>query len=438
MKSIFKILPAALMGTCLAFGFTSCSDDETTDNTSSTQLTANEQLLQEVLAQNVAGTINPTYTALADSCDLLFEKLKEMKAASRNNAVTDAMVAEACEIFLDARANYELSEAFLLGAADHFGIDPHIDSWPLDLNQLNNLLTSPKMLNPLDFENGDQEAEDAAISNTTATLGNNLYGFHGIEFILFRDGAPRRGAELNANAYDTWNQDGNDFTSVNGYSELVYATAVAGDLRNSVFQMELSWNHSASDAHRSVLDRFEMNYSMDSGWSYGDNMVNAGSAQSSYASVKSAVAAVLVGGKGALGICDEVGNTKINNPFSGADPAYIESPYSHESKTDFCNNIRSIENVWMGGRPETRNADKSFHAYFERYNPEINTRVETAIANAKAKIMAINGDGAFVDYINAGPANVDGGRSGQEAIDACAELSAALTAANNFINSNRQ
>ena len=438
MYKFLRFLPAAVIGAGFALSFASCSDDETISGDSAITLTANEQMLQQILAQDVSATINPTYSALADSCDLLFETLKDMKSASRQNAVTDQMVADACEIFLAARANYELSEAFLLGAADHFGIDPHIDSWPLDLNQLNNLLTSPKMLSPLDFEDGDLDAEDAAISNTSATLGNNLYGFHGIEFILFRDGAPRRGAELNANAYDTWNKDGNNFTTVTGYSELVYATAVAGDLRNSVFQMELSWNHDANDGHKEVLDRFEINYSMDSGWSYGENMEKAGNAQSSYRSVKDAVAAILIGGKGALGICDEVGNTKINNPFSGADPAYIESPYSHQSKTDFCNNIRSIENIWKGGRPEVRDESRSFHAYFERYAPEINTQVETAIENAKAKIMAINGDGAFVDYIQNGPAAIDGGASGQAAIDACSELSAALTAANNFISSNQQ
>ena len=68
-----------------------------------------------------------------------------------------------------ARANYEKSEAFLMGAAADFSIDPHIDSWPLDLDQLWTLLSSPNMVNKLDGEDGPEYA------NTN--LGQNLLGF---------------------------------------------------------------------------------------------------------------------------------------------------------------------------------------------------------------------------------------------------------------------
>ena len=50
----------------------------------------------------------------------------------------------------------------------------------------------------------------------------SLLGFHGIEYILFEDGSPK---------------------SVSKISDLhlTYAVAVAGDLRNRCWQLELSW-----------------------------------------------------------------------------------------------------------------------------------------------------------------------------------------------------
>ena len=73
-------------------------------------------------------------------------------------------------------------------------------------------------------------------------LGQTLLGFHGIEFILFRDGQPRKASELNANGHDSWNRNGLDFTQLSGDYELTFAKAVAGDLRNSVYRLECCWN----------------------------------------------------------------------------------------------------------------------------------------------------------------------------------------------------
>ena len=77
-------------------------------------------------------TIYPTYSALADKTEALNEALAALKASK-----TDANVKAAADIFLAARACWEQSEAFLYGAASDFGIDPHIDSWPLDEDAFN-------------------------------------------------------------------------------------------------------------------------------------------------------------------------------------------------------------------------------------------------------------------------------------------------------------
>lgn len=400
MKKIFKYAMLFAMACSLTTAMTSCSSND--DDTPQTgQLSEGDKYLQKVLAANVDNTINPTYKALADGCEKLNNELEALTPGS----ITQQQVDNVCKTFLEARANYESSEAFLLGAASHFLIDPHIDSWPLGLNELYNYLKADHK-----YKITDQ----------------SILGFHGIEFILFRDGKPRKAAELNS--HDSYNQDGIDFTIFSGTQELDYAKAVAEDLRNSVYRLECSWDENANKEHVKVLDELETVYKTDKGFSYGYEMKNAGDpTKSTYNTVKLAVSSVLTGDNSAGGIADEVGNTKINNPFSGKDESYIESPYSYNSLTDFQNNIHSIENVWFGG-VEGKRGEYSFHNYFKKYDAKVGQRVETAISDALKQIAAIKYP--FVKNIKDPQC--------KNAIKACQELNDALAAASDFVGKNNK
>lgn len=396
--------------------FTSCSDDDDESDHSSTTLSEGDQYLQKVLAANVDNTINPTYAAMATAANDLYTQVQEIHAASKTQTVTQDMVDRACELWKEARQRYEKSEAFLMGAAADYDIDPHIDTWPLDLTTLYNTLGNDALIKSYDTDDKDANAAKA-----NSDLGPTVLGFHGIEFILFRDGQPRKASELNG--YDSYNQDGLDFTKFSGEYELIFAEAVAGDLRNSIYRLEVCWNENAPQEHFDVLEALEWNTKMsNSDQSYGQNMKSAGLAGSLYRSIKSACSAVIAGDGGAVGISDEVGMTKISLPYTGADVHYIESPYAYNSLTDFWDNIQSIANVWYGGVEENR-SQYSFDGYFKKYNPTIATNVENAITNAQAAIKAI--PSPFVlNYTSP---------KCQEAIDACKQLSDALNAANDYI-----
>lgn len=416
MKTYFNLLGLVVIALTTLFSMSSCNknnDDPINEN----ELSAGDKLLQQVLVQNVDGTINPTYKALAADCSNLYDEMKVIRSAAATKSVTQDMVNLACTSWKKARANYELSEAFLMGAAADFSIDPHIDSWPLDLDQLWTLLSSTNMVNKLDGDDGPEYA------NTN--LGQNLLGFHGVEFILFRDGSPRPASEFNG--HDSYNKDGLDFTSFSGEYEMVYALAVCGDLRNSCYRLETSWNENAPATHFSVMSDLEWSTTLTSGNSYGKNMKASGEAGSTYSSVRNAASAVLVGDGGAAGIADEVGNVKIGNPFTGKDINYIESPYSYNSLTDFYDNIESIRNIWMGGSLENRVSGISFSAYFAKYNTAIGQRVEKAMDNAQSAINAI--PKPFVKNYTSSQCTA--------AMSACTELVNALNAANDYIQSSK-
>lgn len=377
MKSFFKNAAMFMAMAALTVGAVSCSDDnDTTAGSDDSQAAA-------IAEQFVDHTVAPTYGALAAKAEQLATELAALKANPN-----DAGLRQACETFLAAREEWEKSEAFLFGAAGDFGVDPHIDSWPLDIDAFNTLMNSPEMLASLDSEDGDAVAGDR--------LGNALLGFHGIEYILFADGQPKSASAITANQW-------------------TYVAAVAGDLRNRCYQLEVGWiGDDAPASHIAKLDDLEMQYTVAGGdLSYGDNMKAAGQAGSTYATRKAALMAIV---QGCIDIADEVGTSKIGAAHSGEDPTYIESPYSQKSIIDFHNNIVSIQNAYLGGVEGQRDEANSLHHYMHNLNAALDNEVMEAIDNALAKIDAM--PAPFVNNI--------GAAANGEAMEACAALSEVL------------
>lgn len=384
---ISKIIKTSAMVAIVfaTLNFVSCKPDD--DNT------VDEAQAAAVAEQFVDYTVSPTYSALAAKAEQLADQLATLKANPTNSGMQ-----EACETFLAARERWEMSEAFLFGAAGDFGIDPHIDSWPLDEDAFNTLMNSPAMIEALDREDGDAVAGDH--------LGNALLGFHGIEYILFENGHPKDVSKITANQW-------------------IYVSAVAGDLRNRCYQLEVGWiGDKAPKSHIEKLDDLEIAYTVaGSNNSYGDNMKNAGKAGSTYASRAAALMAIL---QGCSDIADEVGSSKIYSAWHGEDITYIESPYSQKSIIDFHNNIVSIRNAYMGGVEGKRDESKSMHNYVNKINASLDARVLNAIENALAKIDAM--PAPFVLHFS--------DAANGEAVEACSALSDVLGEAIDAIRNN--
>ena len=348
MKRTIKTkLLIALLG-LLAMSVTSCGKDDVVEE-------KNKETKEAIVKQYLNQTVYPTYGNLATEAQNLVDRLEALKENK-----TQANLDQATVNFLEARKWWEKSEAFLFGAASDFGIDQHIDSWPLDEDAFNNLMASPNMIEMLA---GD---EDGTVAGEQ--LGNALLGFHGIEYILFRDGQPR---------------DVNEVTD----DMLTYVVAVSRDLRNRCFQLEVSWNENAPAEHAELMEELELNTTVNGGSnSYGANMLLAGQAGSTYATFTNALQAIA---DGCIDIADEVGTSKIGKPHTGEDPHYVESPYSQKSIIDFYDNVISIQNAYMGGIISNRDEDRSLHAYIASGNAALDTKAVNAINNALEKINAM-------------------------------------------------
>ena len=337
--------------TAAALCFTACNNHNKIDPEDN-----NDALFTEIAEQFVNGTVIPTYKSLATETENLVENLETFRANK-----SQANLEKACSTFLTARAWWEKSEAFLFGAATDFGIDPHIDSWPLDLTALQNALSNEKQVAAMDAEDGDVYAGEQ--------LGNAVLGFHGIEYILFENGKARTASTISD-------------------LDLIYAIAVAGDLRNKTWELEVAWaGDEAPAAHiERVEDELELNTTLANGNYYGENFLSAGKAGSLYASLTAAMDQILAG---ASDIVVEVGTSKIGKPYSGEDETYIESPYSQKSITDFYDNIISVQNAYMGGLEGARKESASLHKYFSENAPAEDAKMVAAINDALSKINSM-------------------------------------------------
>lgn len=425
MRKFFNYTMAFLAAGIIATGFSACSSSDDTESGVEQQLGETEEAyLQKVLEAYTDKTVVPTYQSMAVNATTFYNDMKTLRDAVAAGTATQAMVDKACDSWKLTRADYEKSEAFLLGAASDYNVDPHIDTWPVDLQSLWSILMSPNELNKYI---GGTDTENIAAASTD--LGQSLAGFHSVEFLLFRDGAPRKVAVFNS-GYDDYNDQAN-FTTVSTSDELKYAVTVAGDLMRAIYLLEVTWSGGTAD-HKALLEELENPTTMpSSSQTYGENMKNAGKAGSTYTSVKSAISALLVGDNGCVGICDEVGQTKMGKPYglnsnadnATSDPSYIESPYSHNSLTDFYDNIESIKNVWYGSYDAANRSTYSLSNYFAKLNPDLGKKVEAAIVEAQTKINAI--PKPFV--VNYQRPEV------LTAINACMALSDVLTEANEYV-----
>lgn len=150
-----------------------------------------------IIAQFVDGVILPTYKDLKEKNDLLYAAVRTFHNSPSNSNFEKCAIA-----WMNARTPWESSEAFLFGPVKAEGLDPNMDSWPLDADGIVAILKSSKfesmswtgeyIAEPEDDEEAaNMTAEDIAKAGEIAAA-QNLRGFHTLEFLIFKKGQARR------------------------------------------------------------------------------------------------------------------------------------------------------------------------------------------------------------------------------------------------------
>ena len=264
-----------------------------------------------------------TYTDLDNKAGELLAAVKALEAET-----TQANLEKAQQAWKATRKPWEQSESFLFGPVDTQGLDPALDSWPVNHVDLQSVLDS----------------NDDLTKDYVGGLEDTLKGFHTIEFLLFRDGDQRKASDITER-------------------ELEYIVSSTENLKASTSQLRMAWAPDGENFSRTVAQ------------AGGENAV--------YPSQNAAVQEMI---NGMITIADEVANGKISDPYNESDSTLVESQFSFNSISDFQDNIRGIQNVYLG---KFLNDGQGLNEFVKSKNAELDTRFQTEVQKAIDTIGAI-------------------------------------------------
>ena len=141
---------------------------------------ADDEEMAEIVRTYVDHVVLPTYTDLASKTAALRQAIVALSSQP-----SSAAFKAAADLWIEAREPWETSEAFLFGPVADLGLDPNMDSWPLDVDAIKGVMESGKIEELIKWEGEyDEDSEDIEAVQ-------NVRGFHTLEFLLFKDGKAR-------------------------------------------------------------------------------------------------------------------------------------------------------------------------------------------------------------------------------------------------------
>ncbi len=279
----------------------------------------------EIITSLSSNVIVATYDDLASKSTQLEASLVELK-----NNTTQGNLEASRQLWRETRQAWEQSEGFLFGPVSSEDIDPSIDTWPVNFLELDSLLASNTTLTSEYLNSLTQDA---------------LRGFHPLEYLL-------------------WGNDGNKQASDFTQREEEYMVALGTYIANKTSHLRTRWDINDNSSFRHEFEK-------------------AGNGSSAYATRKDALLEVV---SAMQGICEEVADGKIEEPFVAQDASLEESPFSGNSIVDFTNNMRSIENMYTG----KYSADgKGIQEFVKNYNLSLDAEINQKISNAIAALQNI-------------------------------------------------
>ncbi|MXY99344.1 hypothetical protein F4Y93_01380 [Candidatus Poribacteria bacterium] len=279
LYKVWTLLCCLLLTSAFVVG---CGSDEDNEQNDAQVETFDATTMLNDFANTV---VLATYIDLDDKAGELLTAVRTLAADT-----SQANLENAQQAWKATRKPWEQSEAFLFGPVDTQGLDPALDSWPVDHVNLQSVLDSNDTLT-VDFVSGLEDTQK---------------GFHTIEFLLFRDGDQRKASDITQR-------------------ELEYLVSTTENLKASTAQLRLAW--------------------APEGENFSNIIAQAGAGSAVYPSQSAAVQEMI---NGMIVIADEVANGKISDPYNESDTTLVESQFSFNSISDFQDNIRGIQNVYMG------------------------------------------------------------------------------------------
>ncbi len=320
---------ALITVTISTFGaITGCTaENNPTDTGARFDTNAHAQAIVQDLADEV---VVPTYELLASRAADLVSAVKALRTET-----SAANLETARSAWIGTREPWEQGEGFLFGPVDANGFDPALDSWPVNRTDLDAVLSS----------------SDELTKAYVGKLDTTLQGFHTAEYLLFGTANSKAPADLTAR-------------------ELDYLVAVAELMSETTALLAKSWTEG-----------------MDGDEAYADVFKSAGSRDNHvYPSLQAAGQEIVYG---MIGILDEVANGKVADPFDEGDTTLVESQFSFNSLTDFVDNIKSVQNAYLGVNDAAGTGGVGFTKFVADADSDLDTEIRDQLDTSIEALSAI-------------------------------------------------
>jgi putative iron-regulated protein len=242
----------------------------------------------DVLAAFSRDLMLSTYATLAERC----ESLNAAATGAAKQPSVEAVLA-ARDAWKAAREPWETSEAFLFGPVDAEGHDPMLDSWPVNLTDLQLVL---------------KDASASIEPEALQALGEGFTGFHVVEYLLFADqaGVPA------------------DLETVAGI--------LASDARRA--------RYLAASAQQLLRQSRALLADYDpTGGNFVRHVAEAGMHSELYSSKEAILDEVVLA---MVGILEEIRTAKLLEPAGSGDASLLESRFSANTTRDVANNLIGV------------------------------------------------------------------------------------------------
>lgn len=312
----FSLLRRHPLACCLvALPLAGCND---------TAVGPGQKLTRGVIADEVTSVFLPNIDSLAARGARLNADLDALAAAP-----SAATLATAQADWKLTRASYEFGEAFSFGPIETDGIDPAVDTWPVDIAGIDAII------------GGTDSLSVAYIDALPVTLK----GFHAVELVLF--GAP--GASTTAASLTP--------------RGLEYLVVAGQDLSNELTSLQTAWSTTGGNFASQVLD--------------------AGQSSSAYSSTSAVMQDIVT----QMATQPAQVIYKLQQPLTTDSSIYEESRYSDNTLGDIENNIAGTAAMYFGSR--TFGANTGLGSIVRANDPTLDATVRAQIATAQARIALI-------------------------------------------------
>lgn len=228
--------------------------------------------------------------------------------------------------WINARVPWEMQEAFEVGPVETLGIDPGVDTWPVDTHGI-----------------------DIAVPNvpgflSTAPLG--IKGYHGIEYIIWGANGTKQAGDFTPNQF-------------------ILLDSITRDLVNEVQTLNNQWG---------VNGPFYLTFTQ------------AGTSNSIYADQNAALSDAL---NAIAGLVQEMTQDKLGLPLQNPTIYHGESQYSDNSLADYKNDLLSIKAAYTGMLSINNEQYFNFTNLVNPRNSQLNNSIVQQIGDIQIQLLSL-------------------------------------------------